>query len=148
MTTDEEPVALVLDRASVRLLDRGFRLGLLAEARTTGAEPSLASSALLARLDAAARGQRFADEPPFTPPATVDTGLKEVLAAAEVAAQLGCTPKHVRTLCRGGHFPNARRVAGTWHITAADLHAFRLKRWERARGIAGPTSRERAADGR
>ncbi|MGV9281638.1 helix-turn-helix domain-containing protein [Streptomyces sp. NPDC003730] len=73
-----------------------------------------------------------------------------LFTAAEAADELGCTAKHVRYLCRAGHFPTAHRVAGTgpWLIPADNLHAFRTERWRQARGITGPAPAERAADGR
>jgi hypothetical protein len=136
----DDEVQLRLPRRAVRLLARGFDLGVIRESSLTGAEPTPEVSALLALLHDAAHGRRrFAPEPAFATPATVDPGVRKVFTAAEAADLLGCTAKHVRYLCRGGHFPGAYRVAGTgpWLVPAEDLHAFRTERWRQASGQRG-----------
>ncbi|WP_405698200.1 helix-turn-helix domain-containing protein [Streptomyces coelicoflavus] len=146
--TDEGAVPVLLPLVAVPVLEDLLARHLVAAYRTSGGRPAPAAQRALAVLHEAAQGRRFAPEPAFATPATVDQGVRNVFTAAEAADVLGCTPKHVRHLCRGGHFPSAYRVAdtGPWLIPSADLHAFRTGRWREARGIPGPAPAERAGD--
>ncbi|MGX1120677.1 hypothetical protein RKD37_006040 [Streptomyces ambofaciens] len=146
---DEGTVEVLLPLVAVPVLEDLLARHLVAAYRTSGGRPAPAAQRALTVLHEAAQGRRFAPEPAFATPPTVDPGVRKVFLAAEAADELGCTPKHVRHLCReGAAFPNAYRVGvtGPWLIPAEDLHAYRLKRWREARGIAGPAPRERATD--
>ncbi|MFJ9536628.1 helix-turn-helix domain-containing protein [Streptomyces sp. NPDC101225] len=146
----DDLVTLQLPRQAAGQLERIIQAGLIRLSRVDGGRPTPEADRIMRQLHAAAHGRRFAPEPPPTPPAKVDHGLRNVFAAGEAADVLGCTAKHVRSLCRDGAFPNAWRVSltGPWMIPADDLHAFREKRWREASGQSGPTPREAAGDGR
>ncbi|MEV5918946.1 helix-turn-helix domain-containing protein [Streptomyces sp. NRRL F-5527] len=150
MGDDDATVPLLLPLAAVPVLEKLLARHLIAAYQASGGRPAPAAQRALSALHEAAQGRRFAPEPAFVTPVTVDHGSGSVFAAAEAAEVLGCTAKHVRYLCRAGHFPNAHRVRGTgpWLIPAQDLHAFRTGRWREARGITGPAPRDRAADSR
>ena len=145
----EDVVTITLSRRAVRLLARGFDLGVIRESSLTGAEPTPEVSALLALLHNAAHGHR--SSVPGTPPAapaTVDLGFAgSVLSAGEAAALLGCTPEYVRRLARTGRL-RAHRVGGVWAVRPEDLDAFRHGHQEDTSGKPGPAPRDRAADSR
>ncbi|MEU9754548.1 helix-turn-helix domain-containing protein [Streptomyces althioticus] len=135
--SDEDAVPLLLSRRAVRLLARGFKLGVLRESSLTGAEPTAEVSALLALLHDAARGRR--SSVPGTPtvaPATVDSGSEKVLGMGEAAAVLGCSSEYVRRLARTGRLP-AQRVGGVWAVRPEDLDALRYGRSEDTSGQRG-----------
>ncbi|MFC8866380.1 helix-turn-helix domain-containing protein [Streptomyces sp. NPDC057148] len=144
MTTaaDEEPLLLALTPRTARLLERGFKLGLLAESRTTGAEPSAASSALLARLHQATQGRSSVPGTPTPAPATVDhEGFEgSLMGMRDAAAVLGCTAEYARRLARTGRL-RAHRVGGVWAVRPEDLDAYRYGRTEDTSGQSGPAPR-------
>jgi excisionase family DNA binding protein len=134
--SDEDAVPLLLSRRAVRLLARGFKLGVLRESSLIGAEPTAEVSALLSLLDATARGRRHVFVSPPAEPATLEHGLREVFGTREAAAVLGCDTSHVRRLCLTGRLP-ARRIRGGWLIDSADLDSYRYGHEESSSGQRG-----------
>lgn len=146
----EDLVTLTLTRRAVRLLDRGFALGLLRESSLTGAPHTPEVDAISHTLRTAAQTRPgFAPETPTARPATVDPGFaSRVLGMTEVAAELGCSVQFARRLAQSGRL-RADRVGrtGPWLTTPADLDAYRYGRQEDTHGEPGPAPRAGAADG-
>ncbi|GAB2325616.1 hypothetical protein STREPTOSP366_08250 [Streptomyces variabilis] len=135
-------VVIEVPRTAARGLERALMLGLLAESRATGAQPTPETARVVQRLHNAAHGhRRFDPEPEIVTPGTVDARVRALFGAAQAAQVLGCTAKHVRYLCRTERL-RAQRVGCTWLIDPEDLHAFRIERRETAHGITGPTPTE------
>lgn len=70
------------------------------------------------------------------------------LTAAEAAADLRYTPKTIRTWCKEGRFPNARKYPddkprSEWRIPETDLHDIKDRRAVQQGRVL--TSKERAA---
>ena len=40
--------------------------------------------------------------------------MNDLVGTKEAAASLGCSPLHIRRLCREGEFPGAKRIGNTW----------------------------------
>ncbi|MEU3093401.1 helix-turn-helix domain-containing protein [Streptomyces sp. NPDC006967] len=152
MTAADDLVVLEVPRTAARGLERALMLGLLAESRATGAQPTPETARVVQQLHNAARvvqqlhnaahgHRRFDPEPEIVTPGTVDARVRALFGAAQAAQVLGCTAKHVRYLCRTERL-RAQRVGSTWLIDPEDLHAFRIERRETAHGITGPTPTE------
>ncbi|MGA5262438.1 helix-turn-helix domain-containing protein [Streptomyces griseoincarnatus] len=147
MATAEDEVLLAVPRSTARALERALMLGLLAESRATGAEPTPEAARILRELHAAAHGHRHVSVSPPAPTPTVDSGLERMLGTREAAAVLGCDTSHVRRLCLTGRLP-ARRITGGWLIDSTALDNFRHGREESSSGKSGSAPRDRAADSR
>ncbi|KDN75237.1 hypothetical protein DF19_25120 [Streptomyces olindensis] len=140
-----------LPRTDARQLERLLALGLLAEARTSGARPSAQAERLLRQLHNAARTHpSFVPETPTDAPATVDHGFaSRAVSIEEVAAVLGCSVQYARRLARTGRL-RAQRVGehGPWLTTPAALDAYRYGRQEDTSGQPGPAQAEQGGEAR